>query len=103
MEKCKKHNAAILTCNKEHYADICDHIPQCKICVRIMENMYKKSLQKCNWVTEINPNKLDPTKYIAMAYKPRHKLKKGDYATLDIKTGYLIKAIGLDVRFLVIK
>lgn len=106
MEKCKKHNRKVVQqCNSNHYDDECDCIPKCAICIQVQKTQYKKTVKGSNLVIEVGPGvrPIDrPTIYM-MKYKPRHKLPVGIYATLDIKTGYIIKATTTDVRYLVVR
>lgn len=108
-EKCKKHHKPLLKCKDRHYdGAVCDCFPQCEVCVRVNTKAHQKSLSKCNIVAQVSQ---DPScrsmsynvRLTYLKYKPRQKLKKGDYAVLDMKTGYLVKAVDQFVQFIVVK
>lgn len=109
MEKCKKHKKELLPCRCERYGGECSCLSECTMCVKVRQNDYQKSLKKCNWVIEIEKQIqygftcVYTKKMIAMKFKPRNRLKAGDYAVLDGMTGYLIKATGPHVQFYVVK
>lgn len=105
-ELCKKHRRPILPCTENHYGDGCDCPQDCIVCVRVRENEYNKTIKKCNLVVPINTDCFDAHKFqeaYIYKYKPRKRLKVGDYAVLCLKTGYLIKATGNFVQFYVVK
>ena len=106
LEKCKKHHKPLLKCELNHYGFECDCLPVCKVCKRVSAKAHEKELKGCNIVMAITqeiPSMITAPFYRYFKHKPRCKLKKGDYAVLDYKTGFLVKAKDQFVQFFVIK
>ena len=109
IEKCKKHHKPIINpvCKINHYGDDCCCIYVCEVCVSVSKKAHDKMMSKCNYVTEVSKNPHDVfagnIKVSMFKFKPRNRLKKGDYAILDMNTGYLVKATTAFVQFYVIK
>lgn len=105
QEKCKKHRQPLLECKDNHYGDECDCLPKCKVCVRVQEKQHEKMMRRCNYCIEVTnyPSAFGDRLITAFKYKPRKRLKPGDYAIIDPKTGYLIKATTEYVQFYVVK
>lgn len=102
--KCKKHNRKLIDCTDDHYGDQCDCFPKCEVCVRVSKKKYDREMKKCNYAMTVTNNpSIQRPDIIAFKYKPRHRLKYGDYAIIDYKTGYLIKATNHFVQYFVIK
>lgn len=105
MEKCILHNRKILPCRCDNYHGECTCYPRCEVCVRVAKREHEKQSKKCNYVVEITTKEVGilNRKIFMMKYPPRKRLKPGDYAVVDYKTGYIIKAKTEFVQFYVVK